>query len=167
MTTTPRVSTQARRRGRIYSRSEIEDGLHALGLAIGSQVMLLVKSSSMLLLTDEVRNPFERVTIAEIALRVNYMASIFWSSICLLIMLCYPFNSGLLNPILLLVGDFPAPPEYLEQMRREYGLDQPVWVQLWRYLAKVAQGDFGFSFAAQQPVAALIADLEQALAGSS
>ncbi|MBP6852747.1 MAG: ABC transporter permease [Rhodoferax sp.] len=60
------------------------------------------------------------------------------------------------DPILLLVGDFPAPPEYLEQMRREYGLDQPVWVQLWRYLAKVVQGDFGFSFAAQQPVAALI-----------
>ena len=30
------------------------------------------------------------------------------------------------DPILLLVGDFPAPPEYLEQMRREYGLDQPV-----------------------------------------
>lgn len=29
-------------------------------------------------------------------------------------------------------------------------------VQLWRYLAKVVQGDFGFSFAAQQPVAALI-----------
>lgn len=51
------------------------------------------------------------------------------------------------DPILLLVGDFPAPPEYLEQMRREYGLDQPVWVQLWRYLAKVLQGDFGFSFA--------------------
>ena len=40
----------------------------------------------------------------EVFLRVNYMASIFWSSICLLIMLCYPFNSGLLNPILLLVA---------------------------------------------------------------
>ena len=40
----------------------------------------------------------------EVFLRVNYMASIFWSSICLLIMLCYPFNSGLLNPILLLIA---------------------------------------------------------------
>ncbi len=37
-------------------------------------------------------------------LQVNYMASIFWSSVCLLVMLCYPFNSGLLNPILLLVA---------------------------------------------------------------
>lgn len=40
----------------------------------------------------------------EIFLRVNYMASIFWSSICLLVMLCYPFNDGLLNPILLLIA---------------------------------------------------------------
>ena len=60
------------------------------------------------------------------------------------------------DPITLLVGDFPAPPEYLDQMRREFGLDQPVWVQLLRYLAKVAQGDFGYSFANQQPVATLI-----------
>lgn len=60
------------------------------------------------------------------------------------------------DPILLLVGDFPAPPEYLAQMRREFGLDQPVWIQLWRYLGKVVQGDFGFSFANQQPVATLI-----------
>ena len=60
------------------------------------------------------------------------------------------------DPLVLLVGDFPAPPEYLAQMRREYGLDQPVWVQLWNYLLKVLQGDFGYSFAAQQPVASLI-----------
>lgn len=60
------------------------------------------------------------------------------------------------DPITLLVGDFPAPPEYIAQMRREYGLDQPVWIQLWNYLGKVVQGDFGFSFAAQQPVAQLI-----------
>jgi EAL domain-containing protein (putative c-di-GMP-specific phosphodiesterase class I)/cellulose synthase/poly-beta-1,6-N-acetylglucosamine synthase-like glycosyltransferase len=40
----------------------------------------------------------------ELFLRVNYMASIFWSSVCLVIMLAYPFNSDLLNPILLLVS---------------------------------------------------------------
>ncbi len=62
------------------------------------------------------------------------------------------------DPITLLVGDFPAPPEYLEKMRSEYGLDQPIWVQLGHYLAKVAQGDFGYSFNAQQPVAPLILD---------
>jgi EAL domain-containing protein (putative c-di-GMP-specific phosphodiesterase class I)/cellulose synthase/poly-beta-1,6-N-acetylglucosamine synthase-like glycosyltransferase len=46
----------------------------------------------------------EQNRFGELFLRVNYMASIFWSSICLLVMLCYPFNSGLLNPILLLVA---------------------------------------------------------------
>ena len=40
----------------------------------------------------------------ELFLRVNYMASIFWSSVCLVIMLVYPFNADLLNPILLLVS---------------------------------------------------------------
>ncbi|WP_281419687.1 EAL domain-containing protein [Paractinoplanes toevensis] len=40
----------------------------------------------------------------EYFLRVNYMASIFWSSVCLLIMLAYPFNADLLNPMLLLVS---------------------------------------------------------------
>ena len=60
------------------------------------------------------------------------------------------------DPITLLVGDFPAPPEYVDQMRREFGLDQPVWIQLLRYLGKVAHGDFGYSFANQQPVSALI-----------
>ncbi|SNY67801.1 EAL domain-containing protein [Paractinoplanes atraurantiacus] len=40
----------------------------------------------------------------EYFLRVNYMASIFWSSVCLIVMLAYPFNNELLNPILLLVS---------------------------------------------------------------
>ncbi|MEV6844931.1 EAL domain-containing protein [Actinoplanes sp. NPDC051411] len=40
----------------------------------------------------------------EYFLRINYMASIFWSSVCLVIMLAYPFNNELLNPILLLVS---------------------------------------------------------------
>ncbi|MBL7257215.1 EAL domain-containing protein [Paractinoplanes lichenicola] len=40
----------------------------------------------------------------EYFLRVNYMASIFWSSVCLVVMLAYPFNNELLNPILLLIS---------------------------------------------------------------
>ncbi len=40
----------------------------------------------------------------ELFLRVNYMASIFWSSVCLVVMLVYPFNADLLNPVLLLVS---------------------------------------------------------------
>ncbi|MGY1745782.1 glycosyltransferase family 2 protein [Blastococcus sp. SYSU D00695] len=46
----------------------------------------------------------ERNRFGELFLRVNYMASIAWSSVCLLTMLVYPFNADLLNPLLLLVS---------------------------------------------------------------
>ncbi|MEV6851669.1 EAL domain-containing protein [Actinoplanes sp. NPDC051411] len=58
-------------------------------------------------LKDQVRARRERGQknrFGELFLRVNYMASIFWSSVCLVIMLVYPFNKELLNPILLLVS---------------------------------------------------------------
>ena len=46
----------------------------------------------------------ERNRFGEVFLRTNYMASIFWSSLCLLILLIYPFNAGLLKPILPLIA---------------------------------------------------------------
>ncbi|MEQ8718704.1 MAG: EAL domain-containing protein [Acidimicrobiales bacterium] len=46
----------------------------------------------------------EKNRFGEVFLRVNYMASIFWASLCLLILLIYPFNSGLLKPILPLIA---------------------------------------------------------------
>ncbi len=50
------------------------------------------------------REKGERNRFGEVFLRVNYMASIFWSSLCLLILLIYPFNSGLLKPVLPLIA---------------------------------------------------------------
>src|SRR5579862_3435739 len=60
------------------------------------------------------------------------------------------------DPVDVLVGDFPAPPEYVTQVRHEFGLDQPLSTQLWRYVVNLAQGNLGFSFANRQPVLALI-----------
>ncbi|MEV6634798.1 EAL domain-containing protein [Actinoplanes sp. NPDC051470] len=54
-------------------------------------------------LRDQLRT-HAKVRFGELFLRVNYMASIFWSSVCLVVMLAYPFNADLLNPILLLVS---------------------------------------------------------------
>ena len=62
------------------------------------------------------------------------------------------------DPAQILMGDFPAPPGTLEQIRHDYGLDQPLAVQLLRYLGQVAQGNLGYSFANRQPVASLILD---------
>ena len=62
------------------------------------------------------------------------------------------------DPVTALVGDYPAPPEYVAQMRHDFGLDEPLPVRLLRYMEQLAQGNLGYSFANRQPVARLIID---------
>lgn len=45
----------------------------------------------------------------------------------------------------------------MEEMRRELGLDRPVWEQLLQWLAHVLQGDFGMSLRFQQPISDMLA----------
>lgn len=61
------------------------------------------------------------------------------------------------DPAYLLAGDAPTP-EFLEQIRRHYGLDQPVHVQLLTYLSRVLQGDLGTSIHFNRPVVSVILD---------
>ncbi|MEM9578591.1 MAG: ABC transporter permease [Pseudomonadota bacterium] len=49
-----------------------------------------------------------------------------------------------------------ADEELLNQIRADYGLDQPFVVQLGRYVGGVLQGDLGYSFFYNQPVTQLI-----------
>lgn len=49
-----------------------------------------------------------------------------------------------------------ADQELLDQIRADYGLDQPFMVQLGRYIGKVLQFDLGHSFFYNQPVTQLI-----------
>ncbi|MBS7811399.1 ABC transporter permease [Roseococcus pinisoli] len=51
-----------------------------------------------------------------------------------------------------------ADPLFLEQLRRQFGLDQPFHIQLWVYLKSVLSLDLGFSHRQQAPVAQLIAE---------
>jgi peptide/nickel transport system permease protein len=60
------------------------------------------------------------------------------------------------DPVQALVGDFPTPAGYVEQVRHEFGLDQPIFTQLGLYLLNLAHGNLGFSFANRQPVLGLI-----------
>jgi peptide/nickel transport system permease protein len=46
--------------------------------------------------------------------------------------------------------------EVMAEIRRSYGLDQPFYIQLGSYVARVAQGDLGMSYYFNQPVADLI-----------
>jgi len=60
------------------------------------------------------------------------------------------------DPLDVLVGNFPAPPDYIAQVRHDFGLDQPLAKQLVLYLEHLAHGDLGFSFANRQAVLPLI-----------
>ncbi|MGG5808185.1 ABC transporter permease [Falsiroseomonas sp. CW058] len=49
-----------------------------------------------------------------------------------------------------------ADARFMEQLRAQFGLDQPLHVQLWLYVKGVLQLDLGFSHRQQQPVAGLV-----------
>jgi peptide/nickel transport system permease protein len=49
-----------------------------------------------------------------------------------------------------------ADPQFLAQLRTQFGLDKPLSTQLWIYVTRVAQGDLGMSYRQQRPVAGLI-----------
>jgi len=62
------------------------------------------------------------------------------------------------DPIQALVGEFPAPESYIAEMRKVFGLDQPLYIQLLLYLKNILSGDLGFSFYYRQPVLSVILD---------
>ena len=49
-----------------------------------------------------------------------------------------------------------APPEVVESIRRQLGLDLPLWQQYLRYLGNLLQGDLGRSYIQKTEVATLI-----------
>jgi len=73
------------------------------------------------------------------------------------------------DPVVAMLGD-NAQPADIAGMRRELGLDRPLWRQYFAYLGGLARGDLGESLSMHQPVGRLIAErypatLELAAAG--
>jgi len=60
------------------------------------------------------------------------------------------------DPIQVILGDFAPSDAQIAEMRKQLGLDQPMHVQLIRYIGTVLQGDLGYSYAASAPVRDLI-----------
>ncbi|MFB9147225.1 ABC transporter permease [Halomonas alkalicola] len=61
------------------------------------------------------------------------------------------------DPAAVLAGEAGATDEqFLRQLREQFGLDQPMYVQLWRYVSGIAMLDFGYSYRQQMPVFDLI-----------
>jgi cellulose synthase/poly-beta-1,6-N-acetylglucosamine synthase-like glycosyltransferase len=65
------------------------------GLLIVPKLFSLVRSR---------RSRGERTSIGELVLRINYMASIFWSSLSLLVLLAYHANGAQLSPLVLVIA---------------------------------------------------------------
>src|SRR3954451_17401021 len=55
------------------------------------------------------------------------------------------------NPALVKAGSL-ATPEHIAEVKRQMGLDQPMWVQYWGYVRGLAAGDLGESAATGRPV---------------
>jgi len=55
------------------------------------------------------------------------------------------------NPARLIVGPL-ATDEAIREQERAMGLDQPLWVQYWRYIKGVFTGDWGFAYSAGETV---------------
>ena len=55
------------------------------------------------------------------------------------------------DPVALMVREDASPAEK-EQLRQRLGLDQPIYVQYGRFIARVVQGDLGISYRNQRPV---------------
>jgi peptide/nickel transport system permease protein len=63
------------------------------------------------------------------------------------------------DPVSVIAGEAGASdPQFVAQLRAQFGLDQPIGTQLVTYLSKVAQLDLGFSYRQQQSVFKLIMD---------
>jgi ABC-type dipeptide/oligopeptide/nickel transport system permease component len=61
-------------------------------------------------------------------------------------------------PVERIIGGPRATTETLQQIRHNLGLDQPVPVQYWDFLARLVHGDLGYSYINQTPVTQLIGD---------
>ena len=63
------------------------------------------------------------------------------------------------DPAAILAGEAgAADQEFLNQLRERFGLDQPMYVQLWHYVSGIAMLDFGYSYRLGVPVFDLIMD---------
>ena len=60
------------------------------------------------------------------------------------------------DPVDILSGQLDTDPEYLEELRREFGLDKPLIIQLGTYIKKVLSFDLGYSLRYRQDVSRLI-----------
>lgn len=74
--------------------------------------------------------------------------------VVLLVFILFNWVGG--DPAYLLAGKI-SNPEQIENIRRQLGVDQPYYVQLWIFITQIVTGDFGSSWATNEKVSAIFA----------
>ena len=88
-----------------------------------------------------------------------YIARRLWQTIptlagvILLVFILFNWVGG--DPALVLAGKVPDPAQ-IENIRRQLGLDQPWWIQLWIFVGQVFTFDFGRSWSTNQLVSEVL-----------
>ncbi|MGW3140791.1 ABC transporter permease [Streptomyces sp. NPDC001139] len=63
------------------------------------------------------------------------------------------------DPVRGLFGDKGGSPQVIAQLRHQYGLDQPIWMQYWHYMKNmILHADFGTQIASGRPVTDVLGD---------
>jgi len=74
--------------------------------------------------------------------------------VIVLVFLLFNWVGG--DPAYILVGKISSA-EQIENIRRQLGIDQPYYVQLWIFIKQVVTGDFGASWSTNEPVSHIMA----------
>jgi peptide/nickel transport system permease protein len=88
-----------------------------------------------------------------------YLARRFWqiiptlAGVILLVFILFNWVGG--DPALVLAGKVPDPAQ-IENIRRQLGVDQPWWIQLWIFVQQVFTFDFGRSWSTNQLVSEVL-----------
>jgi len=73
-----------------------------------------------------------------------------------LLLVFFLFNWVGGDPAYILAGKI-SNPEQIENIRRQLGVDQPLYVQIWIFVKQVVTGDFGVSWATNEKVSSIFA----------
>ncbi|GAA1514274.1 ABC transporter permease [Streptomyces albidochromogenes] len=90
-----------------------------------------------------------------VARRLLQMIPVFLGSTLLVFLMMYALPG---DPVRALAGEQAVDQAQIAQVKKDLGLDLPIWQQYWNYLSGLFQGDFGTQIATQRPVADVIAD---------
>ncbi|MFE9362814.1 ABC transporter permease [Streptomyces sp. NPDC006978] len=90
-----------------------------------------------------------------VARRLLQMIPVFLGSTLLVFSMMYALPG---DPVRALAGEQAVDPTQIAEMKKELGLDLPLWHQYWNYLVNLFQGDFGTQIASGRPVADIISE---------